>query len=85
MGVNFIPALCSKKTWTLRNEGNCTWTKDYSVVFISGDSMSAPAVMPLTEKDIKPGESLVITMPLVAPTLGGEYRAHLSCATRQGG
>ncbi|HQC64582.1 MAG TPA: NBR1-Ig-like domain-containing protein [Anaerolineaceae bacterium] len=83
-GSELYPGTVFQKTWTLRNEGNCTWTKDYSVVFISGDSMSAPAVMPLTEKDIKPGESLVITMPLVAPTLGGEYRAHFKLRNAAG-
>ena len=74
-GSQLYPGTMFNKTWTLRNEGTCTWTKDYAVVFISGDSMLAPAVMQLTDTEVKPGESLELSMPLIAPSLSGSYRA----------
>ena len=45
-GTLFTPGSAYTKTWTLRNEGSCTWTKDYDVVFVGGSSMAAPASQP---------------------------------------
>lgn len=83
-GSQFTPGVSYTKTWTLRNDGNCTWTKDYSVVFVSGTSMSAPASMPLTDKNIAPGESVVISMPLTAPNTAGAYKAEFKLRSAEG-
>lgn len=37
-GTNFT------KAWRLRNSGSCTWTVDYSLVFISGDMLGGLSV-----------------------------------------
>lgn len=83
-GSEMYPGTMFTKTWTLRNEGSCTWTKDYAVVFVSGDSMSAPAVMSFVEKEVQPGESIEVKMPLIAPTLGGDYRANFKLRNAAG-
>ncbi len=83
-GSQLYPGTVFEKTWTLRNEGSCTWTPDYSVVFISGDSMSAPAVVQLSDKEVKPGETVVVKMPLVAPTIGGRYRGNFKLRNAAG-
>ena len=83
-GSQFTPGTAYTKTWTLRNEGTCTWSKDYAVVFVSGSSMSAPASMPLTDKAIAPGESVVISMPLTAPTSAGAYKAEFKLRSSEG-
>lgn len=74
-GSVLYPGTMFTKTWTLRNEGSCTWTPDYAVVFISGDSMSVPAAVQLSQKEVKPGETVDISVPLIAPTRAGDYRA----------
>lgn len=83
-GSQFTPGVSYTKTWTLRNDGTCTWTKDYSVVFVSGTSMSAPASMPLTDKNVAPGESVVISMPLTAPNSAGAYKAEFKLRSAEG-
>ena len=83
-GTLFTPGSAYTKTWTLRNEGSCTWTKDYDVVFVGGSSMAAPASQPLSDKNIAPGESVVITMPLVAPTSAGAFRAEFKLRSTEG-
>mgnify|MGYP001226693343 CR=1 FL=1 len=74
-GSELYPGMMFKKTWTFRNDGSCTWTGDYAVVFMSGDSMSAPVATPIGKAEVKPGETVEVTVPLIAPTIGGEYRA----------
>jgi hypothetical protein len=63
------------KTWRLKNEGTCTWTKDYALVFVDGASMSAPASVSL-KGDVRPGETVDLSVELVAPTKAGSYKAN---------
>jgi len=63
-----------EKTWRLQNTGSCTWGPDYSLVFAGGDSMSGPERLPLTQV-VKPGETLDVSVQLVAPAAAGVYRS----------
>lgn len=38
--ANILPGEIFEKTWTLRNVGTCTWTPDYSMIFVGGEQMS---------------------------------------------
>ncbi len=62
------------KTWRLRNDGSCTWTTDYGLVFVSGEAMGAPAALPLTGH-VPPGETIDISVSFTAPDAGGTHRA----------
>ncbi len=62
------------KTWKLQNIGSCTWDADYSLVFVSGDQMDAPDSVPLTTT-VEPGDEVDFSIPLIAPTETGVYRA----------
>ena len=55
------------KTWTLKKIGSCTWTSGYKVIFASGDAMGGPASFQLTAGTVAPGESIVVSVNLVAP------------------
>jgi Ig-like domain from next to BRCA1 gene len=66
-GTSFI------KTWRLQNDGSCTWTTAYTLVFAGGDSMGAPASTPLTG-NVAPGQTVDLSVTLTAPTDGGTYR-----------
>ncbi len=61
------------KTWRLRNEGTCTWSPDYAVVFDKGDAMGAPAAQKLGES-VSPGETIDISVSMRAPGTPGSYR-----------
>lgn len=60
------------KTWRLRNDGTCSWTPSYALVFISGDSMSGPAVQALAG-NVNPGQTVDLSVALTAPSSNGTY------------
>ena len=72
-GMVFLPGQEFEKTWQLKNSGTCTWTTSYGVVFDNGDRMSAesPVAMP---KEVKPGETVNISVKMTAPATDGSYR-----------
>ena len=60
------------KTWRLKNNGTCTWTPSYAVVFSSGNSMSGPATQALSG-NVNPGQTVDISVNLTAPGSNGTY------------
>jgi len=63
------------KTWRFRNEGNCTWTTDYSIVYHSGDIMSAPIEVPFPKR-VLPGDLVDLSVDMKAPTRGGQQQSN---------
>jgi hypothetical protein len=66
-GTNFT------KTWQIQNTGTCTWTSDYRVVFSSGSRMDAETPQSLTVDSVAPGESVNISIEMVAPASSGQH------------
>ncbi|MFZ0548646.1 MAG: NBR1-Ig-like domain-containing protein [Candidatus Promineifilaceae bacterium] len=62
------------KTWELLNTGTCTWGTDYSLVFVTGDQMGGPDIQPL-DQVVEPGETIELSVILVAPEEPGDYRS----------
>ena len=58
------------KTWQFKNTGTCTWT-GYTVVFSSGDRMSAPDSAPIPPTG--PSQTVNVSVDLVAPSAAGAY------------
>jgi hypothetical protein len=71
-GSTMTPNQSFAKTWRLVNQGTTTWSPSYSLVFSSGNSMSAPAAVNLPS-NVAPGQNVDITVNLVAPATPGEY------------
>ena len=73
-GTTFQPNTTFSKTWRLKNVGSCTWT-NYSLLFDSGEKMSGPdsAVIPTS---VAPGQTVDITISLIAPANAGTYRGY---------
>jgi hypothetical protein len=69
-GVLIKPGQSFWKTWTIKNEGTCTWTAAYNLVFWSGDLMGGLASYPLND-DVAPGEQKDISIYLKAPDAEG--------------
>ncbi len=71
-GSSVAPGLAFTKTWKLRNDGTCTWTTAYTLVYVSGEKMgtvlsvSIPAVT-------APGGEVDVSVNMVAPTTAGSY------------
>ena len=70
--TSFDPGESFTKTWTVRNDGTCSWTTDYKLVFAGGDQMGGPASKYLLQT-INPGESVTLSIDLTAPANEGTY------------
>jgi hypothetical protein len=81
-GAVFSPNSIFTKTWRLKNIGACTWTGDYHLIFSEGDRMEGSRRISLSE-NVEPGETLDLSIELVAPDEPGRYRGYwlLSTAT----
>jgi hypothetical protein len=71
-GADFAPGQAFTKTWRLRNNGSCTWTSSYDLVFDHGDHMGGPATKALPGI-VEPGGTVDISVDLVAPSAEGGY------------
>jgi len=74
-GASVQPGESFSKTWRLVNAGTCAWTKDYSVVYFSGQLFGAVVEQSLSTQ-VTPGEVLEITVDMIAPEIPGEYRSN---------
>jgi hypothetical protein len=57
----------------LRNTGTSTWTTDYALAFIGGAQMAGPAAVQITSS-VAPGQTIDVSVPMVAPPELGSYR-----------
>jgi hypothetical protein len=73
-GSKMQPGWDISKTWRVRNDGSCTWTRDFTLVFVSGDQMSGRTTS--LPQEVKPGQMVDITLDLVAPSYAGKYRGN---------
>lgn len=71
------------KTWRLRNIGECTWTLDYNIIFVGGESFSAPVRIGMP-RIVAPGETVDISLLLEAPTYPGSYTGYFMLSDGQG-
>ncbi len=62
------------KIWRLQNSGTCVWDTQFDIVFVKGDQMGANAVYDIP-KTVKPGETVDISIPMIAPYSPGKYRS----------
>ncbi len=82
-GTTFTPGAAFTKTWRLRNRGTCTWTTSYALVFSSGNAMSGPTSVNLP-KDVKPGDTVDVSISLVAPAETGSYTGNYKLRDNMG-
>lgn len=60
------------KTWRIKNTGSCSWTKDYKIVFLSGNAMNAPASVAFPA-NVNPGSTVDLSVSMNAPANTGDY------------
>ncbi len=61
------------KTWRIRNSGTTTWGDGYRLAFFDDEDMEGPESVPLPRA--RPGETVEVSVPLVAPTTPGEHKS----------
>ena len=71
-GSTLDPFAPFERIWRVRNDGSCAWAS-YQIVFARGDQMSAPASVRIP--DAQPGQSIDISVPMLAPGIPGDYRS----------
>ena len=54
------------KIWQVKNAGNCTWTPDYALILVWGESMSVDPPVPI-QKIVRPGEVTELKLDMKAP------------------
>ncbi len=72
-----------EKVWRLRNEGTCTWTTDYDVVFDGGNIMAGPPSAPLSGT-VPPNGTIDIEISLTAPSSDGIHRGDWKLRSPEG-
>ena len=82
-GTIFPPNARFTKTWRLQNVGLCTWNGLYSLVFVSGERMGAANVIPLSG-NVVPGQTVDISVDMIAPNNSGNYRGNWMLRNPQG-
>jgi hypothetical protein len=70
----FAPGETFIITWQLRNVGTTTWTINYLLRFYTGNAFGAPQEIFL-DREVAPGDTVDIAIPMTAPTTPGEYRS----------
>jgi len=70
-GTHFAPGSDFKKTWRLRNSGDCAWTTDYTLRYVGGEPMSGVTIS--LPNAVPPGATIDLTISLVAPTSPGKH------------
>lgn len=71
------------KTWRLRNEGTCTWTTGYKVIYVGGDKLSSPASEPMPY-NVAPGQTVDVSVQMTAPDATGHYEGIWQLQTPDG-
>lgn len=72
-GTDLSPGERFTKSWRLSNTGTSVWTSNYALAFLGGSQMDGPNAVSLTQT-VNPGESVDISVNLVAPLETGNYK-----------
>jgi hypothetical protein len=72
------------KTWRLQNVGTCTWSNQYSIVFVDGVQMNGTSPLPLTSS-VAPNGTVDVSVTLQAPGTTGTYRGDWKLKNSSGG
>lgn len=81
-GTTFVPGDEIVKTWSVRNDGECTWNSNFSLRFIDGNVMEANIRQQLPE--LAPGEEGEVTVIFTAPQNQGSYYSGWQAYDAQG-
>lgn len=81
--TRFQPGEYFSKTWRLVNAGSCTWTRDYAVIWFSGDDLGVVRAQNF-ETEVIPGQTVDVTVDMAAPQAPGAYQSNWKLRSAQG-
>jgi hypothetical protein len=73
-GTRLQPGEAFVKTWRVQNTGSCTWTSQYSLVFVTGEQMTSQSQVAWSS-EIPPGGTLEVSVDMAAPSTPGLYQS----------
>ncbi|MGI6250788.1 MAG: NBR1-Ig-like domain-containing protein [Anaerolineaceae bacterium] len=82
-GTTIAAGTTFTKTWRLKNIGSCIWDTRYDMAFVKGDQMGAPSYVDMP-KDVKPGETIDLSVTMTAPTATGNYTGYFALVNPNG-
>jgi hypothetical protein len=81
--TEMLPGESFSKTWRLVNSGTCTWTNSYAVVWFSGEDIGV-AREQFFINQVAPGQSIDVSVDMVAPDVAGSYQSNWKLRNQQG-
>jgi hypothetical protein len=81
-GTAMAPGQAFVKTWMIQNTGTCTWSKKYTMTFVSGEKMGG--VDTKIGQTVAPGQQAKISVSLIAPTTEKTYKGNWRLANESG-
>ena len=76
-GSEFPPGAQFTKTWRVRNDSNCAWGAGSDVkgmISVDGEKMAKVSTVDFPEL-IQPGQTIEVSIPMVAPEKAGIYKS----------
>jgi hypothetical protein len=72
------PGQAFTKIWRLTNSGTCTWNSSYQLIFDHGAGMGVSSTysQPLTAGTVAPGQTVDVSVNLIAPLTPGVYKGY---------
>lgn len=64
------------KIWRLKNMGSCVWDASYRIAFVDGTAMSQATIYPWTGGTVGYGQTVDLSVNLVAPIYPGKYQSN---------
>lgn len=84
-GTSVIAGCKFLKSWRLRNEGAEPFPSTTVLMFVGGDNLATDVVKHVPVASCpKPGEEVVVTVPMTAPSKPGRYMSYWRLATQDG-
>lgn len=73
-GTEIYPGESFDKTWKIYNAGTCTWSTEDALTYVSGKQMGGADTY--LQDSVAPGETISITVSMVAPETEGTYTGY---------
>lgn len=81
-GTKMLPDQNFKKTWTVFNNGSCTWNNTYQLAFVDGDKLNGSNLyVPIS---VPPGQQINLSIAMQAPANYGDYKGTWQLQNAQG-
>jgi hypothetical protein len=77
-----LPGQRIDKQWSIQNSGTCDWDAHYRLRNINGETLGAPAEMPLFPA--RAGATITLSIVFLAPSDAGTYRSEWQAVTPDG-